>query len=257
MAAPADAAPGPGPRADDPNERRLGWFGLGVAAGSFLCGLFAATLIGVSYAVARGFDEAEADRDLGFALATSFGLWVGFLALPIAWSAFHGGPRRYLGLAARWVDLPLGLVVGLGAVIATALVSSAVLSTGDQEALESKAKEVIDRAHGPLATTLLVLALCVVTPVAEEVFFRGLLFRSLDRVASTVVALLLGGLVFGVVHYDGASAAGDVVAVQLGMLALFGLALCAVLHHTGRLGAAIVAHAVFNSVTVISLLASR
>lgn len=257
MVAPADTAPAPGPAPKDGGRRLLGWVGLGVAAACFLTGLFTASLLGAAYALARGLDEAEAKADLGFALVTAAGLWVGFLLLPLLWARRHGGPKRHLGFSARWIDIPLGLAVGLATVVVTAVVSSAALSGDEQDALESKARQVIDRAHGPVGIVLLFLALCVATPVAEEVFFRGLLFRSLHRAAGLVVALLLGGLIFGVVHYDGESVSGMVVLVQLGVLGLFGLALCVLAHRTGRLGAAIVAHAAFNAVTVVSLLAER
>lgn len=261
MVAPADAAPGPGPdTGTDPDRsarRRLGWIGVGVAAACFVTGLFTASVLGVFYALARGLDQTEVEGDLGFALVTAAGLWVGFLVLPLVWAWRNGGASRYLGLSARWVDIPLGLAVGLATTVVTVIVSSAALSKNEQDALESKAREVIDRAQGPVAAVLLFLALCVATPLAEEVFFRGLLFRSLHRGAGLIVALLLGGLIFGVVHYDGESTSGMVVLVQLGMLSLFGLVLCALTHRTGRLGASIVAHAAFNAVTVVSLLAER
>lgn len=257
MVASAHAAPSPGPAPTDPADRRLGLAGIGVAAACFVSGLFTGSLLGAAYVLARGLSRAEAQRDLGFALVTALGLWVGFLLLPLLWARRHGGPRRHLGLSARWVDIPLGLTVGLGTVVVTAVVSSAALSEGEQDALESKAREVIDRAHGPVAAVLLFLVLCVATPLAEEVFFRGLLFRSLHRAVGLMVALLLGGLVFGLVHYDGEAVTGMVLLVQLGMLSLFGLALCALFHRTGRLGASIVAHAAFNAVTVISLFAER
>jgi membrane protease YdiL (CAAX protease family) len=257
MAAPTHAAPDPGPVASDPDRRRLGWAGVGVAAACFVCGLFTASVLGLLYGLARGFDEQEAQADLGFALVTATGLWVGFLLLPILWALRHGGPARHLGLSARWVDIPLGLAVGLGTTVVTAVVSSVALTKTEQDALEAKAEEVIDRAQGSVGAVLLFLALCVATPLAEEVFFRGLLFRSLHHAAGLVVALLLGGLVFGVVHYDGEATSGMVILVQLGMLSLFGLVLCVLVHRTGRLGAGIVAHAAFNAVTVLSLFAER
>ncbi len=265
MAAPADAAPAPpradtalGPAADraqDPARRLVGWAGLGVAALSFLSGLFVATALGALYAGARGFDQSEATADLGFSLVTSAGLWVGFLVLPVLWSRRHGGPARLLGLSARWSDVPLGLAVGLGSAVATAVVSSALLSTGDREALEAKAEVVVDRAQGPVAVVLLVVALCLVTPLVEETFFRGLLFGSVNRLVAAVVAVAVAGLAFGPVHLDGGL--DRVALVQIGLLGLFGVALCALASRTGRLGASIVAHATFNSVTVVTLLTQR
>ncbi len=257
MAAPAEADAEVAPAPRDPAARRVGWSGLGVFAGSFLVALLAASSLGLAWAGARGLDQAEVPRDLGFAVLSSVGLWVGFLGLPLLWSRWAGGPARLLGLRARWVDLPLGLAVGLGSTLVTFVVSSIALSDQELEALESKARDTVDRASGPAAAALLVVVLCVATPLAEEVFFRGVLFRSLHRVAGLVVAVPLAGLVFGLVHYDPDPVPGVVVAVQLGLLALFGMALCVLVHRTGRLGASIVAHAAFNSVTVISILAQR
>lgn len=264
MVAPADTGPDrPAPRAhpgatgaDDPGGRRLGWTGLAVTGLSFLCGLLAASILGGVYAAARGLDRAESTRDFGFALVSSAGLWVGFLLLPLLWSQRRGGPRRMLGLSIRWVDVPLGVAVGLASTVVTALVSAAALTQDQQEVLEAKAAEVIDRAQGPAAVVLLVVVLCVVTPLAEEVFFRGMLFGSLRRLLWPGAAVLVAGLVFGPVHFGG-DTPGRVVAVQLGLLGLFGVALCALAWRTGRLGASIVAHALFNGITVVSLLAQR
>jgi len=252
MAAPAEA---PAPAED--LDRRAGWIGLGVAGLSFLAGLLAASLLGAVYGGARGLDQGAAEGDLGFAVVTAAGLWVGFLVLPLLWARRRGGAARCLGLAARWIDLPLGVAVGLASTFATGIVSAALLTTSQQKALEQKAETLIDRGHGPAAVVVLVVVLCVLTPLAEEVFFRGLLFGSLRRVTWLGLALVLGGVVFGLVHYDGKPAPGIVVAIQIGMLGLFGLVLCALAHRTGRLAAGIVAHATFNAFTVVTLLARR
>jgi membrane protease YdiL (CAAX protease family) len=252
VVAPADTA---APADDERSRRRLGWTGLGVASLSFLAGLVSATILGGVYGTARGLDQAAAEGDLGFAVATSVGLWVGFLGIPLLWSRRHGGPARHLGLTARWADLPLGLAAGLGSTIVTGVLSSLLLTTDQQKVLERKAETILDRGQGPGAVVLLVLVLCVFTPLAEEVFFRGLLFRSLSRVTRLGLALVIAGLVFGLVHYDGKPAPGVVLLVQIGMLGLFGLVLCALAARTGRLAAGIVAHAAFNAVTVITLLA--
>jgi len=204
-----------------------------------------------------GLDEAEASRDLGFSVAGSVGLWVGFLFLPVWWARRRDDPGRLLGLRARWVDVPLGLAVGLGSSLVTGVASAILLTSSEMRDLEAKAAETLDRAQGPAAVVLLGVVLCVVTPIAEEVFFRGLLFRSLHRLAGTVVAVLVAGVVFGLVHYDPSPVPASVVAAQLGLLALFGMALCLLVHHTGRLGASIVAHGVFNAVTVVTLLVQR
>lgn len=237
-------------------RRRLGWMGLGVTGISFLCGLMAASILGAVYAGARGLDQAESEGDLGFAVVTSAGLWVGFLVLPIVWSLGRGGPARVVGLSVRWVDLPAGLAAGVASTVVTALVSSVLLTKDQQDALEAKAVELVDRAQGPVAVGVLVVMLCVLTPIAEETFFRGMLFGSVRRLMWPVAAVLVAGSAFGPVHYA-AGTPGRVLAVELSLLGLFGVVLCALALRTGRLGASIVAHAVFNGITVVSLLVQR
>lgn len=257
MAVPADAPPEVAAAPKDPAARRLGWAGLGVFLFSFLVALLAASTLGLAWATIRGLDQGEVSRDLGVAVLSSFGLWVGFLALPLLWSRWAGGAGRLLGLRGRWSDLPLGLAAGLGSIIVTTVLSSALLTDQEMKTLESKAEETVGRASGVAATVLLVLVLCVGTPIAEEVFFRGVLFRSLHRVAGLVVAVVVGGVVFGLVHYDASPVPGIVVLVQLGLLSLFGVVLCVLAHRTGRLAASIVAHAAFNSATVFTILVQR
>lgn len=258
MAVPSDVAPSDAPAHSparrEPAERTLGWTGIGVAAFAFLIGLFTASLVGAVWSAVRGLDAVEARNDLGFSVATSAGLWVGFVVVPLLWSRRQGGPVKLFGLRARWVDLPLGLAVGLGSTAFITLATSLVLDPGQQDDLESKARTIVDRASGPVGALVLVVMLCVLTPLAEEIFFRGLLFRSLHRVAGLAVSVLGAGLVFGLVHFDAAPVPAVVLAMQLGLLALFGAALCLLVHRTGRLAASIVAHAAFNAVTVVTLL---
>lgn len=254
MAVPSDVAPSDAPARRDRAERTVGWTGIGVAAFAFLIGLFCASLLGAVWTAVRGLDAAEARTALGFSVATSAGLWVGFVVLPLLWSRRQGGPAQLLGLRARWVDLPLGLAVGLGSTAVAALAAALVLDPGQQDDLESKARTTVDRASGPGGAVLLIVVLCVLTPIAEEIFFRGLLFRSLHRVAGLAVSVTLAGVVFGLVHFDPAPVPAVVVTMQLGLLGLFGAALCLLVHRTGRLAASIVAHAAFNAVTVVTLL---
>ncbi len=257
MAVPADAPPEVAPAPRDPAVRRLGWAGLGIFMFSFLVALLAASSLGLAWARVRGLAPGEVNRDLGVAVLGSVGLWVGFLGLPLLWSRWAGGAGPLLGLRARWSDLPVGLAAGLASAIVTTIVSFAVLSDDEVKTLESKAEETVGRASGLAATVLLVLVLCLATPIAEEVFFRGVLFRSLHRVAGLAVAVVVGGVVFGLVHYDASPIPGIVVGVQLGLLSLFGVVLCVLAHCTGRLTAGIVAHAAFNSATVFTILVQR
>jgi len=111
------------------------------------------------------------------------------------------------------------------------------------EDLEKPARELTDAAHGP-GFLLLAGLLIVGAPLVEEIFYRGLLLRSLKRYVPNAAAVVLSGLVFGVAHFN---------LLTLPGLALFGLFLAVLTERFGRLGPSIVAHAVFNAATVVLL----
>jgi uncharacterized protein len=105
------------------------------------------------------------------------------------------------------------------------------------------------------------LATVLLAPFMEELFFRGLIFKSLARLftpsgagptrargAGVVLAVIVDGLLFGLAHGEW---------VQLAGLALFGMVLASISYRTGRLGMNMVAHASFNLVAILAILSQR
>ena len=84
-------------------------------------------------------------------------------------------------------------------------------------------------------------------PVVEEIFYRGLLQRSLERRFGVWPGILGSALLFGVSHFQ---------LLQLPALVLFGVVLGLLAQRTGRLAAPIAAHIVFNMTTVLFLVGS-
>jgi len=83
-------------------------------------------------------------------------------------------------------------------------------------------------------------------PIIEEIFYRGLLQRSLiKRGLPAGLAIGITSVVFGVSHFE---------ALQLPGLVLAGAVFGVLAHRSGRLGPAIAAHVGFNLVTVVALL---
>src|ERR1017187_10457493 len=106
-------------------------------------------------------------------------------------------------------------------------------------------------------TGLVVLAVlvCVGSPVVEELFFRGLLLRSLlgtfEQIGPRLgpaLSIVVTALVFALVHFE---------ALQFLGLAGFGVVLGVLAWRTGRLGPSIVAHMTFNTVTIIAIVVAR
>jgi membrane protease YdiL (CAAX protease family) len=149
----------------------------------------------------------------------------------------------------RWPGLPISI---LSLVLGLALVPLALL-------LENLAARVIPRgdnvivavmAKGPgvLALTLLGLTLVVAAPVGEELLFRGLGYRGIERRHGLGLAALVVSFVFAAVHLN---------ATGFGALFMVSMALCWVTSKTGSLIPAILLHAAYNGVQFLMLLGSK
>jgi membrane protease YdiL (CAAX protease family) len=96
---------------------------------------------------------------------------------------------------------------------------------------------------GLLAAIPVVLLIAVAAPIAEEVFFRGMLFGGLRRRLSTLPAAAISALVFGGLH-----AATGITAVP--PLIAFGFVLALLYERTGSLAPCIAAHALNNALAL-------
>lgn len=243
------------------DDWRTGRWGLGDFWWGVLVYLVASIVLGVGVAIAVAATDDRpgsdlADVELG-PYAISFmvlGNLVAFLGVP--WLASHRKGLHRLrddfGLRLRPIDLAIGLGMGIGALIAAGLVGMAIDAAFDVE--ESTSNIPVDALSGAAEFGAFFVAVAVITPVIEELFFRGLVFRSfLKRGAPTWRAIAWTTAIFVVPHLSAATSVASLVslAASIGILGLvFNLA-CVVTHL--RLGAAIVAHTVINGTAVIVL----
>lgn len=225
-------------------------WGLGDAVIGFLMALAGSTVTG-SLALAASGEKEFDDLSLAWANVAQIGLWAPlvFVTLWASWLKGNGAVRDF-GLRLAPIDVPLGLAAGVLfqlVVLRIFYLPILVLTDTDVDELSESAREITDRADGAFSVTMLVILVVIGAPVVEELFYRGLLLRSLERRFGSVVAVVASGAFFGVVHYP------NVIGIP--GLALFGIFLAAITVRSGRLGLAIVAHMAFNAVTVINLLA--
>jgi membrane protease YdiL (CAAX protease family) len=92
------------------------------------------------------------------------------------------------------------------------------------------------------------IAVIVVAPVAEELFFRAFFYRALRTRLPVWSAALIDGTVFGLLHFQGIDSA-----IILPIIAVFGVGQCLVYERTGSLFAVIAIHAAFNTVAMLSV----
>jgi membrane protease YdiL (CAAX protease family) len=201
------------------------FFAAGVALGNddllILLGLAGQYIgnLGVFWLVAR-FKE---DRDVGLTI--------------------HGGDLGYIAL---------GLVLQIALALAFLPLSNLLFPEGTPP---QQVADVIANAETTLMKVGLVLAAVVLAPVTEELMFRGVLLRALER-RGRRFALVMSALVFASVHLLGLDVdqLWQSAAVVLPPLFILGLLLGWLTQRSGRLGPAIFLHSGWNLLAAFVLL---
>jgi uncharacterized protein len=161
-------------------------------------------------------------------------------------------PRALAGLAslpgrdpagAIIAGLSWGVLAWLGSSIVLYLVSLLLTQLGQPPPVGPA-----EQAIALLEPWLVVLAIVVFAPIAEELFFRGIVFNAWLREAGRRRAYVGSAALFAVIHFS---------LVSLLPIFLLGLALAWVYQRTGSLLASIAMHATVNGISVIVALALR
>ncbi|MGF1600125.1 MAG: lysostaphin resistance A-like protein [Acidimicrobiales bacterium] len=224
------------------------WWGLG----DVLLGLVVMVVAsGLGLIVALPFTDLQAVQggDPLPASATAIALLVQ-QAAQFGWAV---GVSRWKGLGPRldWrLDIrPVDPVVGVGTAImalglagAVAAIVAALVDLDD--AAEASNVAVLSDAEGSAWLPVVVAAVVLGAPLAEEFFFRGLVLRAIEKRAGPVVAVIGSTAVFTLPHYVGAGLDGTLV--LFAAIGTVGLVLGTVTVVVGRLWPAIIAHMLFN-----------
>lgn len=185
-------------------------------------------------------------------LAVNLPLWAGFIGVPWLASRFRDLDwRRDLAWGMRPVDAGAGLAVGVVTQLALVpLLYWPLRNVIDEQDFEEPARNLIALADNPLDVAALVVMVVIGAPIAEEIVFRGLLFRGiLDMERGSRFALVLA-----VVASSAIFAASHLQALQFPGLFVIGAVAALGLHRTGRLGTAIWIHVGFNATAVVAVL---
>jgi membrane protease YdiL (CAAX protease family) len=165
-----------------------------------------------------------------------------FVHLPRALAGLPRFPGADVGRSVR-----LGLLWGAGAWLGASLLAN-VIALGLEALGIEPDLGAAERALAMLDPWLLVVPIVIIAPIAEELFFRGVVFNALRREATRRWAYLGSALLFSVIHLS---------PVTLLPIFLLGLVLARVYERTGSLLAPIVLHATFNGLSVTLALLAR
>lgn len=173
-------------------------------------------------------------------------LWVGLGLTPV-WASRRKGSSslaKDFGLSLRSRDVGVGIFAGLlSQFVLIPLLYLPFRSLLEGRDLEGDAQRIAKMAE-PAELAILGVLFVVGAPLVEELFFRGLLLRSLTRHFSSIAALVLSSAVFALVHFE---------PIQIPALFVVGLVFGGLTLHSGRLGPALWAHGAFNAVVVVAI----
>lgn len=228
---------------------------MGDAVGGWLLAYSATAIVTALLLAAFGYssDDAAHNRLPLSMIALSYPpLWLGFVGVPI-WAAAKKGQGwvHDFRVRIRGVDVAVGVAAGLFTqLVLVPLVSYPWMALLHKDAhdLARPAKELSDKAGSAPGFVLFALIVAVGAPLAEELYFRGLVLRSIEHRLGVVWAVVLTGVIFGATHLE---------PLQFPALAVAGMVFGLLAVRADRLGPAVVAHMTFNATTVISLLVNR
>lgn len=222
----------------------LGDFAVGVVGGYALASLLTTAWFSVT---------GKEDLDFLGRTLSQIGLWAGMIGTMLVASRRKGTGRlsEDFGFRFRWSDLGIGLLVAV-AVQLLVLPGVAFLLRPllGQPEVSDPVRELLDESQG-VAFVGLLLTVVVGAPLFEELFFRGLLLRSLQHRMRNGLAVVASAIVFGLPHISALPVKAVILVVV--SISAFGAVLAALAVRTGRLGPSIVGHAFFNLFTLLYL----
>lgn len=222
-------------------------WGLGDFAAGLLIAQFATTIIGSIVIAVAGWDPLSKVPMWGFGVL-QIPLWTVYLGTVVIAGSKGTGVVDAFGVRFRVMDPVMGLFVGvLCQLIVLPLLYVPIfrLTGTDSEELSRPAEELASRAQTSMGWIIFAVLIGLVAPVIEELFFRGLLLRSLSkRAMQAPLAVVTSAAIFAAMHLQ---------ILQFPGLFVFGVVLAVMVVLTGRLGPSIFAHIGFNATTVVVL----
>jgi uncharacterized protein len=223
----------------------VGWT-LREAVGVFFGWLFVTFLIGVALG-------AQPSRGPWVMVLLLFAppLVLAVMTVLLARELGADGVRQLVGFKRPSVsDVGAGLLYGVGGALVITFVVGFLLQAL-VHALHMSIPPVQQSLHR-LATgstaPLAILLIVAVAPIAEELFFRGMLFQAFERRFGVWPSAAASAAIFGAVHLEPNLIASVIILVPI---FLFGIELAFIFRRRGTIVTPIVAHMLFNGLGVL------
>ena len=199
-------------------------------------------------------------RSKGLAeLTTSAAIAAANVGLLVLWlHRFHPMWRRIIGLPRRvWPEVRAGIGFGLllypGIVFGVGIIVTALLEALAVE--DVSAPRQIPAHLSAVGVAVSIGYAVVIAPIHEELFFRGILFRSLRDRYGFGIGAVGSGAAFGLIHYVPGAWYSTVLLISV--MVVTGFALAYLYERRGNIVAIVVAHATFNVIGLSFIFALR
>jgi membrane protease YdiL (CAAX protease family) len=140
------------------------------------------------------------------------------------------------------------VLLGIGLQIATLIITVPIGLIRDNKVSQQEIASDLANAKG---ATLIIFAIFVafIVPFAEELCFRGMFLRGLLKKTSPVIAILISGILFALVHLSDPNAIYGFSALML-----VGIISSALATYRGKIDASIALHVGFNLTAAVFLI---
>jgi len=179
-------------------------------------------------------------------------LWAGLL-LGVFVASYRRGQRNLrldFGWSIKWrTDIAFGIALAIGLTLVEVLFNATLgWLHVDTSAVDNTS--VLIKGHTGAVLIGVFVAAAVGAPMVEELFFRGLTMRALNKRWGAIPAVIGSSLLFGLLHAQ-PNSAGSIGPSSLWLVlftGMLGAVLATVALRTQRLGITVVAHMTFNAV---------
>jgi hypothetical protein len=187
------------------------------------------------------------DDDMGSIVASVVAALV-IVAVVVFWLRWmHPGWVDVLGVPRRWwPDVKAGLLFGIGLYPAVVFLVGALLVLLFQvlSGETVQAPEQVSEGLPIVGAVITGLYAVVIAPIGEELFFRGVLFRSIRDRHGFVAGALGSSVAFGLIHYVPGPALDSLLLMSVMVFTGFGLSY--IYERRGAILAPMAAHVAFN-----------
>jgi membrane protease YdiL (CAAX protease family) len=181
------------------------------------------------------------------------GSWAGMVGWVVYASRRKGTGTlaRDFGFRFRWIDPLIGFGAGFATLIVTGIISQVIAGLAGEPPADNTEAIFGGQEGSSVGLVLLAVGAAIGAPIVEELFFRGLALRAIERRFGPVVGVVGSSAVFGMLHFQPGTWVSMVTLIAV--IGGYAVVFAVLTRFFRRLGPAIFAHMTINGIGVALL----